>query len=96
MVMTTFKKRLKFYMLKEGLNPASLSRKAKLNITAVRDILQHEGSPNTGINTFTKLCQALGVAPHQLSPEFGKFYTSTQRRMLEEAISSRKKKSANP
>ncbi len=84
--MDTFKKRLKFYMIREGLNPASLSRKAQLNITAVRDILEHEGNPNTGINTFLKLCRALGVTGYQLSPEGAKLYPLHVRRLLDKAI----------
>ena len=77
-----FKKRLQYYMLKGGFTPTSLSRKAKLNITAVRDILVHEGTPNPRIDTFSKLCRALGVLPHQLHPEFEKFYAARQSRPL--------------
>ena len=71
---TTFQERLKFYMVKKGLNPTSLSRKASLNMTAVRDILQHNGTPNPRIDTFIKLCDALGVLPCQLHPEVAKLY----------------------
>ena len=59
--MDTFKTRLRFYMEKAGFNPSSLSRKAELNATAVRDILNHTGSPNPRIDTFIKLCQALEI-----------------------------------
>ncbi|MFA6104957.1 MAG: helix-turn-helix transcriptional regulator [Victivallaceae bacterium] len=82
--MNSFKERLKFYMLQAGLNPTSLSKKARLNVTAVRDILEHTGTPNPRIDTFAKLCQALGVSPHQLSPEFEKLYSPRQRNLLDE------------
>jgi hypothetical protein len=68
--MDTFKTRLRFYMKRAGLNPTSLSRKAHLNVTAVRDILEHAGTPNPRIDTFINLCKALSVVPHQLSPDF--------------------------
>ncbi len=72
--MDNFKARLKFYMRERGLNPTSLSRKAQLNQTAVRDILKTEGSPNPTIGTFIKLCVALNVTPCQLSPDLEKLY----------------------
>ena len=65
----TFKSRLKFYMDLNKLNPTSLSRKAGLNVTAVRDILKHDGTPNPRIDTFVKICAALGINPIQLSPD---------------------------
>lgn len=80
----TFKERLEFYMIKRGLNPTSLAKRARLNITAIRDILQHEGSPHPRIDTFIKLCLALDVKPHHLSPEIAKLYSSRQRRFLDE------------
>jgi transcriptional regulator with XRE-family HTH domain len=73
--MDTFKTRLRFYMKQAGLNPTSLSRKAGLNVTAVRDILAHEGTPNPRIDTFIKLCRALGVSPEQLSPDFASLHS---------------------
>jgi transcriptional regulator with XRE-family HTH domain len=82
--MDSFKERLEFYMIRAGLNPTSLSRKALLNITAVRDILEHETNPNPRIDTFIKLCQALSVSPHQLAPEFSKLYSPRQRTLLDE------------
>jgi len=82
--MSNLKERLEFYMTKAGLNPTSLSRKARLNITAVRDILQHPGTPNPRIDTFIKLCQALGVGAHQLSSEFERLFSPRQRELLEE------------
>ena len=80
----TFKKRLEFYMIKKGFNPTSLSRKARLNVTAVRDILKHSGNPNPRIDTFAKLCHALGVSPYHLSPDFEKLYSARQRYLLDE------------
>jgi len=82
-IMPTFKKRLEYYMLREGLRPSSLSKKAGLNITAVRDILTHKGSPAPRISTFVSLCKALNVYPHQLHPGVAKLYTSRQRRCLD-------------
>jgi len=85
--MDSFKERLKFYMIWAGLNPTSLSRKARLNVTSVRDILEHRGTPNPRIDTFIKLCHALGVGPHQLSPELAKLYSPRQRNLLDEISS---------
>jgi hypothetical protein len=70
--MDDLKTRLRFYMRESGLNPTSLSRKAQLNATAVRDILEHPKTPNPRIDTFIKLCRALGVKPGQLSPDMEK------------------------
>ena len=84
-VMDNFKTLLKFYMSRAGLNPTSLSRKAKLNVTAVRDILEHTGTPNPRIDTFIKLCHALGVGPHQLSQDFANLYSPRQLEILEDA-----------
>ena len=81
--MDSLKERLEFYMKRSGLNPTSLSRKAWLNITAVR-ILQHEGTPNPRIDTFTELCRALGVSPYHLSPNFADLYSPRQRDLLDE------------
>jgi len=80
----SFKERLLFYMRKRHLNPTSLSRKAMLNMTAVRDILAHEKTPNPRIDTFIKLCHALGISPHHLSPDFEKFYSSPLLELLNE------------
>jgi hypothetical protein len=82
--MDNFKTRLKFYMSKAGLNPTSLSRKAQLNVTAVRDILEHTGTPNPRIDTFIKLCRALGIGPHQLSQDFANLYLPRQLELLED------------
>lgn len=82
--MDTFKTRLRFYMSRAGFNPTSLSRKAKLNVTAVRDILEHTGTPNPRIDTYIKLCQALGVGPHQLSQDFANLFTPQQLELLED------------
>jgi transcriptional regulator with XRE-family HTH domain len=82
--MDNFKTRLKFYMGKAGMNPTSLSRKAGLNATAVRDILKHSAVPNPRIDTFIKLCHALNVGPHQLSPDFMKLYSPRQLELLDE------------
>lgn len=81
--MNDFKTRLEFYMRKKGFNPTSLSRKAQLSATAVRDILEHEGVPNPRIDTFAKLCHALGVSTYHLSPDFEKLYSPRQRRLLD-------------
>jgi transcriptional regulator with XRE-family HTH domain len=81
--MDDFKTRLKFYMRKRGFNPTSLARKAHLSATAVRDILEHEGTPNPRIDTFAKLCYALNVSPYHLSPDFEKTYTPRQRLLLD-------------
>lgn len=81
--MDTFKKRLEFYMKKKGFNPTSLSRKARLSTTAVRDMLEHPGNPNPRIDTFLKLCLALEVLPHQLFPECAALYSPRQRQMLD-------------
>ena len=70
--MDDFKARLRFFMRENGFNPTSLSKKAQLNATAVRDILEHDGTPNPRIDTFVKLCRALGVKPSQLSPDLEK------------------------
>ncbi len=80
--MDTFKKRLEYYMRCKGFNPTSLARHALLNMTAIRDILEHEATPNPRIDTFVKLCRALGVSPDQLSPDFEKLYTTDQLQML--------------
>ena len=82
--MDNFKTRLKFYMDRAGLNPTSLSKKARLNVTAVRDILEHNGTPNPRIDTFIKLCLALGVGPHRLSPDFIKLYSPRQLELLDD------------
>ncbi len=82
--MDNFKTRLKFYMSKAGLNPTSLSKKARLNVTAVRDILEHTGTPNPRIDTFIKLCHALGIGPHQLSQDFANLYSPRQLELLED------------
>jgi hypothetical protein len=82
--MDNFKARLKFYMSRAGLNPTSLSRKARLNVTAVRDILEHTGTPNPRIDTFIKLCHALGIGPHQLSQDFANLYPPRQLELLED------------
>ena len=82
--MDTFKRRLEFYMNRVGLNPTSLSRKARLSITTVRDILEHSANPKPRIDTFAKLCRALGVSPHHLSPDFSDLYSPRQRRFLTE------------
>jgi len=66
--MNDLKTRLRFYMRKNGFNPTSLSREAGLNATAIRDILEHPGTPNPRIDTFVKICHALQVNPSQLSP----------------------------
>ena len=71
-------------MSKAGLNPTSLSRKARLNVTAVRDILEHSGTPNPRIDTFIKLCHALGIGPHQLSQDFANLYSSRQLEFLDD------------
>jgi hypothetical protein len=76
--MDNLKTRLKFHMRRKGLNPTSLSRKAHLNVTAVRDILQHESTPYPRIDTFAKLCRALDVSPHELSPLFIGLYPYEQ------------------
>jgi CheY-like chemotaxis protein/DNA-binding Xre family transcriptional regulator len=55
-------------MVEKKFNPTSLAKKAGLSRTAVRDLLSHDGDPNPRIDTFIKLCKALKVAPHQLSP----------------------------
>jgi transcriptional regulator with XRE-family HTH domain len=70
--MNDLKSRIRFYMRKKGFNPTSLSRRAQLNATAVRDILEHEKTPNPRIDTFIKLCRALEVSPSQLSPDIEK------------------------
>jgi DNA-binding Xre family transcriptional regulator len=72
--MDNFKTRLESYMIKRGLNPTSLSKKANLNGTAVRDMLKHRGMPDPRVSTLAKLCQALDVPPHVLSPALSKFY----------------------
>lgn len=82
--MDNFKTRLKFYMDRAGLNPTSLSKKARLNATAVRDILEHNGTPNPRIDTFVKLCHALGVGPHQLSQDFANLYSPRQLELLDD------------
>src|SRR4051812_32413333 len=82
--MDNFKSRLKFYMNRAGLNPTSLSKRARLNMTAVRDILEHEGMPNPRIDTFIKLCKALGIGPHQLSQELGSLYSPRQLELLDD------------
>ena len=66
--MNDLKSLLKFHMQRQGLNPTSLSKKARLSTTAVRDILEHDTTPYPRIDTFAKLCRALNVPPHQLSP----------------------------
>ena len=76
--MDNIKTLLKFHMERKGLNPTSLSKKAGLNITAVRDILQHGSNPYPRIDTFTKLCRVLEVSPHQLSPLFRDLYPHEQ------------------
>ncbi len=81
--MDDFKTRLVFHMRKKGLNPTSLSRKARLGTTVVRDIIEHRGTPNPRIDTFVKLCHALGVTPHRLSPEVEGLYSPQQRLLLE-------------
>lgn len=81
--MDTFKTRLKFYMGRAGLNPTSLSRKARLNVSAVRDIFRHRGTPHPRIDTFVKLCRALGIGPHQLSRDVANLYTPRQLEKLE-------------
>lgn len=73
--MDNLKTLLKFHMERKGLNPTSLSKKAGLNVTAVRDILAHDADPYPRIDTFTKLCRALEVRPHQLSPLFRDLYS---------------------
>jgi hypothetical protein len=83
--MDTFKTRLEFHMARAGLNPTSLSRKAGLNTTGVRDILKHKGAADPRMSTFIKLCVALEVAPHVLSPELLNLYPPGQRRLLAEA-----------
>ena len=82
-VMDTFKTRLRFYMRRAGLNPTSLSRKARLNVSAVRDIFRHAGTPHPRIDTFVKLCRALGVSPHQLSQDVANLYSPRQLEILE-------------
>ena len=82
--MDSFKERLEFYMNRAGLNPTSLSREARLNITAVRDILEHDTTPKPRIDTFAKLCRALGVSPHHLSPDFSDLYSPRMRDLLDE------------
>jgi hypothetical protein len=79
----SFKERLEFYMNREGFTPTSLSKKAQLNMTAVRDILEHKKTPKPRIDTFFKLCLALGVTPRQLYPELEKLYPLGQRRRLD-------------
>ena len=76
--MDSFKALLKFHMQRKGLNPTSLSKKARLSTTAVRDILEHESTPYPRIDTFTKLCRALNVSPHQLSSLFADLYPHDQ------------------
>jgi hypothetical protein len=83
--MDSFKSRLEFYMLKNGLNPTSLSKKARLNVTAVRDILQHNGTPNPRIDTFVKLCRALDVNPYNLLPALRELCSLRLRRLLDKA-----------
>ena len=80
--MDSFKTRLEFYMIRAGLNPTRLSRKARLNTTAVRDMLKHSGAPDPRVSTLAKLCHALGVPPHVLSPELSKLYSQSQRQLL--------------
>lgn len=72
--MDNLKSLLKFHMERKGLNPTSLSKKAHLSTTAVRDILKHGSNPYPRIDTFVKLCRALDVSPHQLSPLFANLY----------------------
>lgn len=76
--MNNLKTLLKFHMERKGLNPTSLSKKAGLSSTAVRDILEHDSTPFPRIDTFAKLCRALEVSPHQLSPLFADLYTHEQ------------------
>ena len=71
-------------MIRAGLNPTSLSRKAGLNQTAVRDILAHKGVADLRMSTFVKLCHALDIAPHMLSPALSKLYSPSQRKFLAE------------
>ena len=78
-------------MIEKKFNPTSLARKARLNVTAVRDILQHVGDPNPRIDTFFKLCRALDVGPHQLSPDFATLYSPRQCGRLDEAYELDKK-----
>src|SRR4051812_48581561 len=80
--MDTLKERLEYYMRRGGLKPTTLSKKTRLKVTPARDILDHGGIPNPRIDTFVKLCRALGVAPHQLSPDFEKLYSPRQRELL--------------
>ncbi len=72
-------------MQKGGFNPTSLSKKASLNVTAVRDILKHEGTPNPRIDTFFKLCRALSVNPYNLFPAFRELFSHRLRRLLDKA-----------
>ena len=53
-------------------------KKAGLNPTAVRDILEHDSNPLPRIDTFAKLCRTLDISPHQLSPLFAKLYLHEQ------------------
>ena len=89
--MDTFKARLKFYMSRAGLNPTSLSRKARLNVSAVRDIFRHTGTPNPRIDTFVKLCRALGISPHHLSRDVASLYSARQLEMLEKGDGGEKR-----
>jgi DNA-binding XRE family transcriptional regulator len=83
--MDQFKQRLAYYMKKAGLNPTSLAKKAGLSQTAVRDILDHVGDPNPRIDTFIKLCRALGLRPYHLSAQIERLYPPHLLRLLEEA-----------
>ncbi len=81
--MDNFKTRLQFYMIKAGFNPTSLAKRAGLNTTAIRDILKHPGTPNPRIDTFIKLCAALGLEPHQLSLDFANLYSARHLELLQ-------------
>lgn len=66
----TFKKNLARHMKSNGYNPTSLARKMRVNVTFVRDILQHPGNPHPRIDTFLRLCKVLKVTPEQLYSGF--------------------------
>lgn len=64
-LVTKFAAELATLMQEQGENPTSLSRRAGLGVTAVRDILEGRSS-NPRLGTVKKLAQALNVKPDRL------------------------------
>lgn len=89
-MMDSFRNRLKHWMKIRGIKAKTLSKKAGLHETYVRDALKRTEAPN--LVNIAKLCKALDIYPHDLVPEIREIYPPDAVELLEELSQIRERK----